>query len=766
MCEGRGTKGSNQFSQAPLQQINLRVMGMHCAGCARRVEGALSSVAEAVSVRVDLVGGRASVTASEAEDIAERLVLAVRAAGFDAEAISADGFTDCFTEGAVQRRELRCQRQAVAVVIVLAALVMTIESVFPVVWGHGTKLRVGGLTWPAMTAGWTLQLVLVLLMAAGSAGASILRGGLRAAVHRAPDMDLLVSMGVTTAFVSSIYGVFVAGEHGFVHLHAAAMILALVALGRYLESRAKGRASAAIAALARRAPRDALVRRGDRLVTVPVEQIVVGDLISVPVHSTIPTDGEVVEGAAAVDESLMTGEALPVRREEGGRVLGGTRVTDGMLMIRATAVGSRSALGRIVQLVADAQASKTRMQQLADRVAGVFASIVIAAAAVTFAVWLAFGGAAALSSATRAAVAVLVVACPCALGLATPTVVSVACGLAALRGILVREAGMLEALGGVNLVVWDKTGTLTTGLPTISRILTVEGWKGRPVLAIAAAVEQFSSHPLARTIVARARRDEVDFLEPASFEFHPGRGVAASLDGRPVAVGSEGFLASTDCDILALRSMITRSASAGETIVCVAVDGKGVGAVLLSDTARPRAAEAIRRLRELGVESELLTGDREESVRAVAGELGLEHWAAGVTPEGKIERIRELRGDGHRVAMVGDGVNDAAALAAADVGIAFATGADVAVESAGINLVGSAPMLVADAVELARASLRVIRQNLFWAFLYNVLMIPLAAMGKLPPALAAAAMMLSSLTVVLNALRLPGLVGWRGTPAR
>jgi Cu+-exporting ATPase len=344
--------------------------------------------------------------------------------------------------------------------------------------------------------------------------------------------------------------------------------------------------------------------------------------------------------------------------------------------------------------------------------------------------------------------------------------VLVASGLAALRGILVRDASMLEAMGRVDWVVWDKTGTLTSGRPSVRAIMPVEGSNERSVLEMAASAEQFSSHPLAQAIVAQARRDGIAMREPTAFESTPGSGVTATLDGQQVVVGSVRFLQSAGVDVGVLNNLRADARDKTDTLVAVAVDGKALGIIALSDAVRPSSADAVRRLRALGVESEMLTGDREETARAIAGQVGIDRVLAGVDPAGKVARIEELRRSGRRVAMVGDGVNDAAALAAADVGIAFATGADVATESAGINLVGSTPHLVADAVELARMSLRVIRQNLFWAFFYNVLMIPLAATGKLPPAVAAGAMMVSSLTVVLNALRLSRAVRWQGRAPR
>jgi P-type Cu+ transporter len=729
-------------------------MGMTCGACVHRVESALRGVAGVSGVSVDLLTESASVTNDEAEVPCDQLIGAVRSAGYDAQvAETAAELFDRFTDDTRRNDDLRRQRRDLTLAISLALPIIVLEYVPPPLLGLADH---------AHLAIWLAQIVLLVLLAVSPAGAPILLGGLRALRHHSGNMDLLISMGVAVAFASSLYGVLVSRRHEFIHLHAAAMILALVCLGRYLEFKAKGRASAAMAALAKRTPRTAILNRNGQLVAIPVEQIEVGDVINVPAHATIPTDGQVMEGTAAVDESLMTGEPMPVRRQTGDAVLGGTLVTEGMLAIRATAVGSRSALGRIVQLVARAQTGRTRMQRLADQVAAVFTPIVIGIAAVVFATWLVAGGKDALSSATRSAVAVLVVACPCALGLATPTVVLVASGLAALRGILVRDAGMLEAMGRIDLVVWDKTGTLTSGKPSVRAIVPVAGSDERSILEMAAAAEQFSSHPLAQAIVARARRDGIALREPTAFESSPGSGVTATLDGKRVVVGSRRFLQSAGIDVLPWDGPAAKTAMT-DTIVAVAADGRAVGIIALADAIRPSSAEAVRRLRSLGVESEMLTGDQEESAQAIAGQVGIALVLAAVDPAGKVTRIEGLRRSGRRVAMVGDGVNDAAALAAADVGVAFATGADVATETAGINLIGSTPHLVADAVELARASLRVIRQNLFWAFFYNVLMIPLAATGKLPPAVAAGAMMVSSLTVVLNALRLPWAARWQGS---
>lgn len=734
-------------------ETRLRIVGMTCGACASRVAKALGAVEGASDVSVNLMTESAAVRFEAADRNA--LVAAVRAAGYDAEFMPGHGAAAGLGDPTERREKLRRHRQALIQAIMYALPVVVLEFVRPVLWPARPESQI---------AARLLQMALLIMLAFSSAGGPILAGGLRALWYRAPNMDLLISMGVTVAFGSSVYGTF-AGAPEFVHLHAAAMILGLVCVGRYLEARAKGSASAAMAALARRAPRTALLRRGEEWVATPVDQFAVGDLVRIPTHAAIPVDGEVVEGAASVDESLMTGEPLPVERRVGAAVRGGTMVTEGMLTIRATAVGSRTALGRIMELVARAQSGRTQMQRLADRVAGVFTPVVIAIAAMVLAGWLMAGGPRAAADGMRAAVAVLVVACPCALGLATPTVVMVASGMAALRGILVRDAGMLEAMGQVDVVVWDKTGTLTAGRPTVRAMVACEGHDEAEVLRWAAGAEQFSVHPLAAAIVARARRDGVTFGEPTSFESVPGGGVSSEIGGREVIVGSRAFVESRGVSADRIAGEVGPSRSDGDTAVWVALDGAAIGAILLGDAVRPSSRAAVQRVAALGARSEMLTGDEASAARWVAATVGVDEVHAGVDPAGKVGRIEALMRDGARVAMVGDGVNDAAALAAANVGVAFATGADVAGEAAGINLVGSTPHLVADAMELARASVRVIRQNLVWAFAYNVAMIPLAAAGRLPPGLAAGAMMISSLTVVLNALRLPRVVGWKSGEA-
>ncbi len=737
---------------------------MTCGACVGRVERALGSVPGAREPVVNLLAESASV-AIESGAIDQALIEAVRRAGYDAEIVAGGRqLLDRIAGDADARETIRRHRQGMIQVIGLALPVMVLDHAMHVLWGH---------TFEKQATARYMQMILLVMMAVSPGAAPILVGGLRSALKGVGNMDLLITLGVLAALMSSLWGVFVARDASFIHLDAAGMILAFVCIGRYLEARAKARAASAMSALARHAPREALMRRDGDIVSTPVERIVVGDEIVVPALEPAPVDGEIIEGEAAIDESLMTGEPMPIRRQTGDTVLGGSIVVEGRIVIRATTTGARSALGRIVELVRRSQASRTESQRVADRVAAVFVPIVLLAALGAFAGWLLIGGSDRASDAARAAAAVLVVACPCALGLATPTVVTVATGMAALRGILVRDAAALESAGRLDVVIWDKTGTLTIGRPVVIGIRPHGDWSEDRLLALAAAAERYASHPLAKAIVAEARKRGLTLTEVDSFQVVPGEGVTAEINGRRIAVGKRAIAAragaiESDVDCASSSALSTTpdmemaeqvgSADAGVTSVGVWIDSRPAGAFLLRDRVRPSAREAIERLARLGVRSEILTGDSRLAAKAIAHEIGLSGSAvtSDVSPEQKARRIRDVRDEqnGVRVAMVGDGVNDAAALAAADVGIAFAAGAQTACDAADIQLIGSTPLLVADAIELARAAGRIIRQNLFWAFFYNVLMIPLAAAGRLSPMWAAAAMMLSSLTVVLNALRL------------
>lgn len=719
---------------------------MTCGGCVARVERALQSVEGVRRASVNLTTATATVDLDDAPTSPQTLIDAVRSAGYDAERYRAGQAGTLSALEETQNAQLQQQRQAMVQAIGLALPIIALELL-------GPRLQTsfaGGYIW------WrVLQALLCTMLLCSSAGGPILVGGLRAVLHRTPNMDLLVTLGVTTAYVSSIVGLFLPGSSVH-HFQAAAMVLGFINVGKYLETRARREASGAVAALARRMPKTAVRLRDGKVETVSVESIAVGDFLRAAVDTVVPVDGKVVQGSAAVDHSAVTGESVPVARTVDDDVLAGGIVREGSLTIKATGVGRDSAIGAIIRAVEEAQSGKTPMQRIADRVAGVFVPIVVILAVLTWIGWSVLG--AGFAAGIRPAIAVLVIACPCAMGLATPTAVLVATGSAALRGILVRDAAALEAAGRVDRVLLDKTGTLTTGMLQVKNVVDLRANRAthdeRDVVRLAAAVEQFSQHPLARAIVDRAKTWHVDLPEPERFTSEPGFGVAATVEGREVVVGSAAFVLRRGVDLSGAKERIEKLAMHGETVVLLAVDRSVAGIIGLTDTVRPGAAEAISRLRHLGAEATMVTGDQSTTADVVATNVGIEHVLAETLPTEKVEAVKRAKREGHVVAFVGDGINDAPALAAADVGIAFAAGTDVAVAAADITLVRDDLSLVPEVIHIARRSVRIIKQNLFWAFFYNVAAIPLAATGKISPGLAAAAMMCSSISVVLNSLRL------------
>jgi Cu+-exporting ATPase len=764
------------------EPIRLRVEGMTCGGCVARVERALQSVPGVVTARVNLTTGIATVEAAPNRErrppplplslggrgeIPDRqaLIDAVRAAGYDADTFRG---VDTALTGIEQTHQarLREQKQALGQAIALALPVMALHWLAPVLQSR----EHGGHVWPH-----AVQALLCTVLLGSSAAAPILVGGLRAIFHRTPNMDLLISLGVTVAYIAGVANL-LSGGPDQAEFDSAAMILAFINLGRYFELRAKHDASSAVAALARRVPTMAqlVTARGTR--EVRVDSIRRGDRLRIAPDTIVPVDGRILEGRAGVDESTLTGEALPRHAAPGDEVSAGTLVREGLITVEAIRVGAESAMGRIIRLVEEAQSGKTRMQRIADRVAGVFVPIVIAVAFLTFlTVFLLFNQS--WSTSLRRAVAVLVISCPCAMGLATPTAVMVATGTAGLRGILVRDAAALEAAGRVKIILLDKTGTLTTGSPRVEEVIgapgaspvtgeSIRGDRGpaptplmqrshrMEMLRLAASAERHSQHPLARAIVAYAREQAMELVEATEIENRPGLGVRAAVEGRIVRVGSPVFLHAEQIDLSGAEEALREQTRRGRSVVLVAIDNQCTGLVSLSDALRPNAAEAIRLLKELGVGSVLVTGDHDVTARAVAADVGVREVFAKMTPQEKVARVREQQTQGQEVAFVGDGLNDAAALAAADAGFTFADAADVATQIAPITMIRKDLLLIPEAIRLARRSLRIIKQNLFWAFFYNLAAIPLAAAGKVSPGVAAAAMMFSSISVVLNSLRL------------
>ncbi|WP_404326501.1 copper-translocating P-type ATPase [Aerophototrophica crusticola] len=593
-------------------------------------------------------------------------------------------------------------------------------------------------------------------------GARFYRAGWKAAKALSGNMDLLVALGTSAAYALSLWLLLTAHPGHMPHLYfeASSVVITLVLLGKYLEGRAKRQATSAIRALSALRPATARRLRKGEEVEVPVAAIRVGDLVVVRPGERIPVDGQVAEGDSHADESLLTGESLPVPKHPGAKVAGGAINGEGRLLVRTTAVGTETVLSRIIRLVEDAQAAKAPIQKLVDKVSAVFVPVVLAIALLTLAVWLLVG--AGMEQAIVNAVSVLVIACPCALGLATPTAIMAGTGVAARAGILVKDAESLERATGVDTVVFDKTGTLTEGRPTLVAAEPV-GIPADELLRLSAAVQSGSEHPLARAVLAAAADKGLHIPKAAGLRALPGRGVAATVEGRDLRLGSGRLVAELGLDLTPLAAAAERLASEGRTVSYLADAGTGtlLGLLAFGDPVKVGAVEAVRRLAARGLRTVLLTGDNVGSAHAAARTLGITEVVAEVLPEDKAAAVAALKAKGAKVAMVGDGVNDAPALAAADLGLAMGSGTDVAMQAAGITLMRGDPALVGDALDLARRTYAKIRQNLFWAFAYNVLGIPLAALGLLSPMVAGAAMAFSSVSVVSNALLL-----YRWTPGR
>jgi Cu+-exporting ATPase len=723
--------------EVPTRELRLRIDGMTCASCVARVEKALARVPGVQAASVNLATETAQVTALADVPLAD-LVAAVARAGYaahDAEAA---------TEG-------RDTPRWPAWVPVAAAGALTLPLVAPMLlmpFGIGAMLP-GWLQWLLATP---VQFVF---------GARFYVAGWKAVRAGTGNMDLLVALGTSAAYGLSVFLLWQHAAHGTPHLYfeASAAVITLVLLGKWLEARAKRQTTDAIRALQALRPATARVRRdGGGEVEVPAAQVRRGDLVVVRPGEKLAVDGEVVEGRSHVDESLLTGESLPVAKGPGDRVTGGAVNADGVLVVRTTGVGAESTLARIIRLVESAQAAKAPIQRLVDRVAAVFVPIVLVIAALAFAGgWWVLGDA---EAALINAVSVLVIACPCALGLATPTAIMAGTGVAARHGILIKDAQALEVAHRVTHVAFDKTGTLTQGRPALVAVVPAPGRTEAEVLRLAAALQVRSEHPLARAVLEGARADGVEAAPADAVRALPGRGIEGVAEGRALWLGSTRLLEERGLDAGAFAARAAALEAEGRTLswlVEAPAAGEAaevVGLLAFGDAAKPGAAEAVAALHALGLETVMLTGDNAGSAQAIARQLGVGSVRAQVLPEAKAHVVVELKAGGAVVAMVGDGINDAPALAAADVGIAMATGTDVAMETAGVTLMRGDPRLVAAAIDVSRRTVAKIRQNLFWAFAYNVVGIPLAAFGLLNPVVAGAAMALSSVSVVSNALLL------------
>jgi Cu+-exporting ATPase len=716
--------------------LDFTIDGMTCASCVFRVEKALKGVAGVADATVNLATQRAQVQWLDAAPQETALIAAVEAAGYGAR--RAEVTVDVEAEERAHAAALRRDLIVLGVAIALT-LPLVVQMVLPFV---GVDAMIPPLVQFALAT--PVQFW---------AGARFYKAAWPALKALTGNMDLLVVLGTSAAYGLSAVLAFTGGAE--LYFEASAAVITLVLLGRVLEKRAKHKTWAAIRALMHLRPETARVERDGAVVEVPLEDLHSGDVTVIRPGERVPADGEVLTGVSQADESLLTGESMPVEKQPGDRVTGGSINGAGLLRVTVTAVGAESMLAKIIDLVQSAQASKPPVQRLVDRISAIFVPVVVAVALITFVSWLALG--AELSTALLNAVAVLVIACPCALGLATPTALMTGTGMAAQRGILIKDAEALERARDLTTVVLDKTGTLTRGRPSLREILPVEGVAEETLLELAAAAQQGSEHPLARAVLERAEADGLTLAPVVDFEALIGRGIAARVGDRSLRIGSRRLMSETGIDTDPLEAHAEDMERQGLSVIWIAETGdenRLLGAMALGDTLKPGAREAVAGLHRMGIETVLLTGDNRRVAEAVAAEVGIDRVLAEVLPGDKAAEIQRLRAEGKGVAMVGDGVNDAPALAAADIGIAMGDGSDVAMHTAGITLMRGDPRLIAEAVALSRKTYSKIRQNLFWAFIYNAIGVPLAAIGLLSPVIAGAAMALSSVSVVANSLAL------------
>ena len=715
----------------PIESLLLNIEGMTCASCVTHVEKALTNVDGVIKANVNLATERAAIEYQQGTASPKTLIGAVVQAGYDASLVDQGPH-----HGSTNERASPDQLWRVGL-----AAALSLPLVVPML------LEPFGVHW--MLPGW-IQLV-VAAPVQFWLGARFYRAGWRALRAKTANMDVLVAIGTTAAFALSLAQL----DSHDLYFESSSVIITLVLLGKWMETKAKKETTAAIRALNALRPDRATVRRMDREESVAIDALVAGDIMVIRPGERVPTDGSIIEGSTQVDESLITGESLPVAKSEGDSVTGGAINGEGLILVKVTAIGAETTLSRIVRMVEDAQSVKAPIQKMVDKVSAVFVPVVIVIAALTFLGW--WLGTGDFYQAALNAVAVLVIACPCALGLATPTSIMVGTGLAARNGILIKDAEALEVAHSIKTVAFDKTGTLTEGKPVLTKIVGIEASQAE-VLRLAAAIQAGSEHPLAKAVIHRVAEDGSLIVPSRDVRALPGRGVTAVVDGRTLLLGSQRLMLERGVLLDGSLELAEALETEGHTVAWLAPAEAGhsaLGLLAFRDVAKHAAGQTVKTLHERGIRSVMLTGDNRRAALRVAGELGVADVMAEVLPDDKANAIARLKRErSGTVAMVGDGINDAPALASADVGIAMGTGTDVAMHAAGITLMRGDPRLIVDAVDISQRTYRKIKQNLFWAFAYNVIGIPLAAMGMLSPIIAGAAMALSSVSVVANALLL------------
>lgn len=740
--------------RVPAEKAEFAISGMTCAACANRIEKRLEKLPGVESAPVNFALETVSVAYLPGALIVDDMKEVIEKLGYKLELKE-----DQSADGALEQRKKEIQQQT-------GKFIFSAILSFPLLWAMVSHFKFTSFIWlPGMLMDPWVQLALATPVQL-IVGRQFYVGAYKALRNKSANMDVLVALGTSAAYFYSLYiSIASLGTNRHpegLYYETSAILLTLIVLGKLFEAKAKGRSSEAIKKLMGLQAKTATVIRNGEEMTVPIEQVLAGDIMLVKPGEKIPADGEIVEGRSALDESMITGESIPVDKAAGDKVIGATMNKNGFLKIKAEKVGKDTALAQIIKVVEEAQGSKAPIQRLADRISGVFVPIVVAIAIITFFVWYAFVSPGEFSTALESLIAVLVIACPCALGLATPTSIMAGSGRAAEYGILFKGGEHLETAHRIDTVVLDKTGTVTNGKPELTDVRPASWLNETEFLKLAGSAENRSEHPLAEAIVEGVRQKGIDIIDASSFEAIPGYGIKATVGEQQVLIGTRRLFERQGIDVSSVLGEMEKLEGQGKTAMLVAVGGRYAGLIAVADTIKDTSKEAIKRLKGMGLTVVMITGDNRRTAEAIAAEAEIEHVVAEVLPEGKAEEIKKLQAQGKKVAMVGDGINDAPALAAADTGMAIGTGADVAMEAADITLIRGDLNSIADAIMMSKLTIKNIKQNLFWAFAYNSIGIPFAALGFLAPWVAGAAMAFSSVSVVLNALRLQKVkLDWR-----
>jgi len=728
------------LEDSPLLEADIAIEGMSCAACITRVEKSVSRLDASVEISLNLATGKAHVRYDPRSSKLYKIIEAIQVAGYGAERIESTGVD--------RAAEMRKREQKKLKITFIASALLSLPLIGAMITML-TPLNIPILhePWLQLIAATPVQFII---------GARFYRNAWHSIRTLAPGMDLLVALGTSAAYFFSLYNGFIApalGEvRGDLYFEASAIIITLILLGKYFEAAAKGNTSEAVKKLMGIQPREATVLRDDSEKTIPVSDVEPGDLLIVKPGERLPVDGEVVSGNSTVDESMISGESIPVEKAAGDGVTGGTLNIHGSITFMATRTGAATFLSQIIRTVEEAQNSQPPIQRLADRVAAFFVPSILIIAALTFLTWLLVTGN--LQNALVSAVAVLVIACPCALGLATPTAVMVATGRGAELGILIKSGEALETAHRADIIILDKTGTITRGTPRVTDIIPFNSWGKSELLRAAATAEKRSEHPLAKAVLDAAVDESLKVPEPSEFTAHPGYGVEVTSGEKKIHAGTIRLFTEAGIDISLANKHLPKLEASGKTCILIAVDKEPAGIIAFSDTLKETSKEAVMALKKMNKKVYMVTGDNERAARYIADQAEIDHVRAGVLPGGKADFVKELQGQGDKVIMVGDGINDAPALAVSDIGVAIGTGTDIAIEASDITLTRGDLTVLVSALELSEKTINKIKQNLFWAFFYNAAGIPFAASGMLNPIIAGAAMAFSSVSVVSNSLSL------------